>query len=165
MPAEPFDAFVARTGPSLVRLGYALTGDRGRGEDLAQEALARCWSRWRRMSFPEHPEAYARRTAVNLYLSARRLRRETERVGLVPDTAVPDDADGRAERDALWRALATLSKPQRAVLVLRYYDDLPDERIADLLGCRPATVRSHAARGLARLRALPALDGLEGAGR
>lgn len=162
---EPFTAFATRTGPALARLGHALTGDAGAGEDLAQEALARVWARWQRQAFPEHPDAYARRVLVNVFLTRGRRQRLREHVGLVVESPVDDGAAQRADRDLVLRALAGLSRMQRAVLVLRYFNDLPDEQIAALLGCPASTVRSHAARGLSRLRGQLTPASAEGADR
>lgn len=149
---ESFDDFVVRTGPALVRFGTGLAGSVAAGEDLAQESLARCWRRWHRSSFPEHPEAYARRVLLNVYL------RQRMRPPPASDDegrpATVDPAVLITARALLWQAMGVLSPTQRAVLVLRYYEDLPDERIADLLGCPASTVRSHAARALAKLRTL-----------
>lgn len=156
--AEAFDAFATRNGPSLVRLGYSLTGDRRLAEDLAQEALARCWIKWRAVSAADNPDAYLRRVAVNTFLSSRRRRRVSETSVARPEQLGPDPSEQVVQRQVVWQALASLTRAQRAVLVLRYFEDLPDEQIAQLLGCPTSTVRSHANRALGRLRALPGVS-------
>jgi RNA polymerase sigma-70 factor (sigma-E family) len=149
---ESFDEFVLARGAALLRFAYLLARDAGQAEDLVQEALLKANRRWERVVRADRPEAYVRRIVVNDFLSWRRRRSSTEVTGAVPETAVSDAADGVAERDLLWRALATLPARQRAVLVLRYYEDLTDPQIADVLGCALGTVRSLTTRALAALR-------------
>ncbi|MFC0528793.1 SigE family RNA polymerase sigma factor [Phytohabitans kaempferiae] len=150
-----FEEFVTARGPALLRFGYLMCGDRHLAEDILQEVLAKVYRRWGRIARAEPPEAYVRRALLHQYLSWRRRRSSTEAV--VP--AVPESADLAvlaeqvAARDEMWALLATLPRVQRAVLVLRYYLDLPDAEIADLVGCAPATVRVHAFRALGTLRA------------
>jgi RNA polymerase sigma-70 factor (sigma-E family) len=150
-----FDDFVTTRGPSLLRFAYLLTGDAHQAEDIVQEALARAHLRWGQIDSYDVPEAYVRKVVLRQYLSWRRRRSSSE----IPVAAVPDRPDraGAAERIAdrqeLSALIAGLPKMQRAVIVLRYFEDRDDEDIAQLLGCAPATVRSHAARGLNRLRA------------
>jgi RNA polymerase sigma factor (sigma-70 family) len=102
-----------------------------------------------------HLDAYLRTAVVRQFLSWRRRRssRETS-LDVLPERVRPtaDGAVGHAARDEMWRLLASLPRKQRAVLVLRYYEDLPDARIAEVLGCRQTTVRVHASHGIARLR-------------
>lgn len=151
----PFEQFVATRSQSLVRFAFVLCGgDAHRAEDLVQAALAKVWRRWARIVDGGHPEAYLRRVIVNQELSWRRRRASTEAVtAFVPERGqVADVADQVGAADSVWRALAVLPTRQRTVLVLRYLEDWPDAEIAALLGCAEATVRSQAARGLARLR-------------
>lgn len=154
------EEYVAARGPALLRTAYMLCGDRYLAEDLVQEVLARLHSRRRRI---EHLDAYVKAAVVRQFLSWRRRRSGNERLlepGLEPPASGrADAADEVAERDAVWTELAGLPRQQRAVLVLRYYEDLPDAQIADLIGCAPATVRAHAARALATLRRSRGLDG------
>jgi RNA polymerase sigma-70 factor (sigma-E family) len=149
-----FEEYVAARGPALVRFAYLLTADAHAAEDLAQTALAEAYRRWRRIE-GEHPDAYVRRVLLHRYLKGRR-RRWTGEIpaGSVPDRAAagPDPAETLAHRDELRSALARLAPRARAVLVLRYYGDLDDQTIADLLQVGPSTVRSTAARALAALR-------------
>jgi RNA polymerase sigma factor (sigma-70 family) len=104
---------------------------------------------------------------VNSHITAWRRWEARVRLGIPPEGSAEDPALGRADDwDRLRRALAQLPPRQRAVLVLRYYEDLPDARIAELMDCAPGTVRSQAARGLAALRPLLDPEGVhEGAGR
>jgi len=155
-----FEEFAMARLPSLLRYAVVLTGDRDLAQDVVQEVLARAQVRWRKISESDSPEAYVRRMVLNEYLSWRRswafrnVHAAGERLTDLDDArgGVGDHADGVVEADALWQKLATLGRKQRAVLVLRYYEQLEDEQIADLLGCAPATVRSHASRALRTLR-------------
>ncbi|HWM74428.1 MAG TPA: SigE family RNA polymerase sigma factor [Nocardioides sp.] len=159
-----FEAYVeARTGP-LLRLAYLLTGDRHLAEDLVQEALGRAHRRWSRIQQTEHPHAYVCRMIINQHVSWRR-RRSAAEIPLAP-TSVPERSSAAADdrvlqRDATWRALQRLPDRQRAVLVLRYYEDLTDAEIAVTLDAAVGTVRSLAARAFARLREDPSLAGIE----
>ena len=149
-----FSEYVAARGTALERFAYVLTGDAHLAQDLVQTALLKAYRRWRWVAGAEHPDAYVRRIVTRSYLDWRRRRSSGELpVGAVPDRPEPDLAEGVAERDRLHRALGTLSPKQRAVLVLRHYEGLDDAAIAALLRCGEVSVRSHASRGLARLRA------------
>jgi RNA polymerase sigma-70 factor (sigma-E family) len=157
---------VAQCGDRLLRVAYQLTHDRAAAQDLVQEALLSVYdSARRRRSAPEDWYAYLRRAVVNEYVRTRRLRSSTEIVtDMVPERPVAHVPENQiADRAELWTALGALSARQRAVLVLRYYEDLADHEIAALLGCRSATVRSLASRGLDVLRrlAVPLAIGLE----
>lgn len=155
-----FEQFAVARLPSLVRYAIVLTGDRYLAQDIVQEVLARAQVRWRRISAADSPEAYVRRMVLNEYLSwrrswaARKVHPVGERLVDIDDArgGVHDHAQGVVEADELWARLAMLGRKQRAVLVLRYYEQMDDEAIADLLGCAPATVRSHASRALKTLR-------------
>ena len=149
---ESFDSYVAAEGAALLRFAHVLTGDHHLAEDLVQEALVKAHRRWSRI---DRPGAYVKKAVLRQYLSWRRLRSSGER----PVDADLDSADDRtdiaeqvADRHALRALLKTLPRQQRAVLVLRFYEDLDDATIADLIGCSPVTVRAHASRGLNRLR-------------
>jgi RNA polymerase sigma-70 factor (sigma-E family) len=150
--------FIREHGLRLVNFAYMLTGDRGVAEDLVQEALFKADQRWRSHGLPDHPHAYVRRVISHEFVSANRRHRPV--LVLVPDAmretagAVP----GPEDRQVLWAAMATLPARHRAVLVLRYYEDLHDEDIAAALGCSRATVRSCAARALKALRKHAVLD-------
>jgi RNA polymerase sigma-70 factor (sigma-E family) len=160
-PRPEFDRFVGCWTDHLLRTAYLVTWDLAEAEDLVQETLLRVARRWHKVRTMDHPVAYARRILVNLAIDGAEQR--ARRVGelAVPDRAgVEDQADGRAERDLaavdsqmeLIQALAALSARQRAVIVLRYWADLPEAEVAGILGCSTGTVKSTASRGLARLR-------------
>jgi RNA polymerase sigma-70 factor (sigma-E family) len=152
---EDFSAFAASRWPGLVRLAFGLTGDRWTAEDIAQTALAKAYVAWRRVSGAADPDAYLRRILVNASNRRFRKRRVTEQPGDPPEMAVDGPADLIGERAALLAALRQLPPRQRAVIVLRYWDDLTDAQIAAALGCSPGTVRSQLSRALATLRANP----------
>ncbi|MER5420730.1 SigE family RNA polymerase sigma factor [Streptosporangium roseum] len=146
-----FREFVSARSPALMRLAYLLTGgDQHAAEDLLQTALARTVARWRSV---EAPEAYVRQAMYRQQVSWWRRRRETV-VAEPPGRALADGTHGTDLRIDMRRALARLTARQRAVLVLRYYEDLPEAEVAGILGCSVGTVRSTAHRSLARLREL-----------
>lgn len=153
---ESFDDFVRREQAGLVRYAALLAGSRAQGEDLVQDVLVRVLPRWDRLSLaPGGRLAYVRRAVTNEHVSWRR-RWSTRNVryldpAALPDTAVPTEP---LPDEVLWRRLQRLPAQQRAALVLRYYEGVPDAEIGELLGCRTATVRAHVSRGLAQLRAV-----------
>jgi RNA polymerase sigma-70 factor (sigma-E family) len=150
---EEFTAFAATEMARLRRTAYLLCGDWFAAEDLTQIALTKTLLAWRRISGPENAHAYAYRTLVNAYLGQRRTRKSSE----VPMDQLPETAaqKGTAElRVVLLAALATLPPHARAVVVLRYWEDLSIEQVADVLGCSPGNVKSHTARALEKLRAV-----------
>lgn len=154
-----FDEFVTSRWPGLVRLAYGLTGDKWLAEDLAQTALASAYAAWWRVSRADDPDAYVRRILINASNSRFRRRRPAEQSQVMADfpETVPDHATVLGERSALMTALAVLPPRQRAVIVLRFWEDLTDAQTAVILGCSASTVRSQAARALAKLRLSPAL--------
>jgi RNA polymerase sigma-70 factor (sigma-E family) len=156
---DEFAEFVAARYRALLRTGLLLAGDRGHAEDLAQSALIRTYLAWGRLRDPASAEAYARRTLLRLALRARQRRWTGEiTVGRLPEPpAAISDSAGDLGLDVR-RALAQLPASQRAVLVLRYLDDQSEIETARLLGISPGTVKSRAARGLARLRQAGLLD-------
>jgi len=158
-PPDGFAQFVATRSPALLRTAWLLTGDAGKAEDLLQTALAAAWRRWREVPPTGDPVAYVRRTMVNLYASwwRRRWRGEVPTADLPEPPAAADVAGTVANRDAVRRALARLSRQQRAIVVLRYVEDLSVDETARVLGCSPGTVRVQAFRALAALRADPDL--------
>jgi RNA polymerase sigma-70 factor (sigma-E family) len=148
-----FEEYVVARGPALARLAYALTGDRHRAEDLVQDTLERVCLNWRRVRKAEQPDAYVRKMLVNQHLSWWRRKRNREVVvSAVTETPVPDPSSAVDDRDQVWKLLSGLPNRQRAVLALRFYADLDDAGIAEILGCSTGTVRSHASRALALLR-------------
>jgi len=150
-----FEEFAATRMPGLLRFAAVLAGDRATAEDLAQEVLIRAYARWDRIGCLDRPELYVRKMMLNEFLSwRRRSSRQIPAGGMAsePASIAPDHAAAYNEREALLAELGKLPRRQRAVLVLRYYEDRGDSEIADLLGCSPGTVRSHASRALAALR-------------
>ncbi len=147
-----FEEFVAGRGQALQRFGYALTGDWALAEDLLQTALARAYPRWSRIQ-RDNPEAYVRKIMINTWSSwwRRRWRGELPSAQL-PDSAGPDSYATVDSRQALRAALAKLPPRQRAVVVLRYHQDLSEAQVADLLGITVGTVKSQAAKALTALR-------------
>lgn len=149
---ESFDSYVAAEGAALLRFAHVLTGDHHLAEDLVQEALVKAHRRWSRI---DRPGAYVKKAVLRQYLSWRRRRSSGERptdATLEHTVAQRDVAEQVTDRQALRALLATLPRQQRAVLVLRFFEDLDDATIADLVGCSAATVRAHASKGLSRLR-------------
>ncbi len=149
-----FEEYVRQRGAALVRLARLLVGDRQLGEDLAQEVLAKAYVHWDRILRADRPDVYLRRMLVNAHISRRRRRSASEYVGVAADDrALPGALDAEvAERDALWRLVLALPRQQRAAVVLRYYEDLDDGAIGEILDCSPVTVRTHVMRGLSTLR-------------
>lgn len=148
---EAFTRWAGERQLALLRTAVLLTGDQQRAEDLVQEALTKVAMRWRRLS-DGNPEAYARRIIVRDNISWWRKRRH-ELVLAVPDRPDPTDGYAAAEtRRLLDDALGTLTARQRAVVVLRYYDDLTERQTADLLGVSVGTVKSQTHLSLRRLR-------------
>jgi RNA polymerase sigma-70 factor (sigma-E family) len=154
--AEPdgFREFVAARSPALQRAAWLLTGNRETAQDLVQTALARTWPRWHRLERTENAEAYVRRVMVTTYATWWRRRWRGE----VPTATLPDrpeTADVFSEADlraTVQTALGTLPRRQRAVVVLRYFEDLTEAQTAQALGCSVGTVKSQSAKALARLR-------------
>ncbi len=155
-----FEQFVVTRLPGLLRYAVVLTGDRDLAQDVVQEVLARAHVKWKQIGKSHSPDAYVRRMLVNEYLSwrrswaARNVHAAGEQLTEIDDArrGGRDYAQDLVDADEVWNRLATLGRKQRAVLVLRYYEQLDDARIADLLGCTPATVRSNASKALKTLR-------------
>ena len=149
---EDFERYVARRHTALLRTAYLLTGDRHTAEDLLQTALARAWLAWPRIREPAGADTYVRRILVNTQRSIWRRRRVHELlVGSVPERESWIGATSDLHQ-VLWAALADLPRQQRATLVLRYYEDLSNSEIAEVLGVSAGTVKSNASRALAALR-------------
>lgn len=152
-----YEEFADSRLAALVRYAVMLTGDPHQAQDLVQETMVRVQLNWRRVARADSPERYVRRMLTNQYVDWRRgswVRRVLLRPE--PDVAVTepgDHAQHTADRDQVWSWLARLPRRQRATLVLRYYEDLPDAEIAEILGCAVGTVRSSISRALATLRA------------
>ncbi|WP_229889369.1 SigE family RNA polymerase sigma factor [Streptomyces mirabilis] len=144
----------------MVRTAHLLTGDLHEAEDLVRTTLARVRARWRRIP-RDDVDFYVRRSLVRTHLGRTRRRRAARLLTpLLPERArraLPDPAPAVGRRDALGRALAALPARRRAVVVLRHWEGLGEAEIAQLLGCSAGTVKTHARRGLAALRAHPSL--------
>jgi RNA polymerase sigma-70 factor (sigma-E family) len=144
-----------RHADAAVRLAYLITGDRAVAEDLVQDAFIRLAGRLVHLRDPGAFDAYLRKTVVNLAHSHFRRKRVErtylERAGAAGRTNVAHDASVE-DREELWRALQRLSQRQRAAIVLRFYEDLSESQVADILRCRPGTVKSLVSRGLDILR-------------
>ena len=153
---DDFNEFVTTSVEPLLRTAHLITWDAGEAEDLVQECLLKVARRWPRVRRMEQPLAYARRILINLATddARHRARRRGELDGNpeLLDRPAPDALGQLESRDELLEALAALTPRQRAVLVLRYFNDLTETQAAELLGCSPGTVKSNASRGLARLR-------------
>jgi RNA polymerase sigma-70 factor (sigma-E family) len=147
---EEFATFARAALPELLRFGVAVAGNRMDAEDLVQGALESTGRRWRHVRARGDATGYVKRAMVNAHISRwRRLRRE-RLTHTTPDSAtVTGDLPFEGP---MWEALAGLPPRQRAVLVLRYYEDLPEVEIAAILGCAPGTVKSQASKALANLR-------------
>jgi RNA polymerase sigma-70 factor (sigma-E family) len=148
--------FVRARGTALLRTAHLLTTNPAQAEDLLQISLTKTYLAWPRLRDPASAEAYTRRVLANASISwwrqkRNRLEQPTE---ILPDPGVEHPASALAERDAMIDALRELSPQQRAVLVLRFYEDQSEAQIAAALGLSAGTVKSHASRGLARLRLL-----------
>ncbi len=157
---DGFREYVSARQRALLRSAWLLTGDWAAAEDIVQVALMKVWPRWSRIAAAGNPDGYVRRAVVTTFLSARRRRWTGEyATDALPEHVTPGDAYAAVEhRDQLVRALRQLGRRQRAVLVLRYVEDLTDAQVADLMGCSAATVRSQASRALATIRAEWAAD-------
>ncbi|GAA3743347.1 SigE family RNA polymerase sigma factor [Plantactinospora mayteni] len=152
-----YEEFADSRLTALLRYAVMLTGDPHLAQDLVQETMVRVQLNWRRVDRADAPERYVRRMLTNQYLDWQRgswVRRVLLRAE--PDEALAvrvDHAEATADRDQVWSWLSRLPRRQRAALVLRYYEDLPDAEIAEVLGCAVGTVRSAISRALATLRA------------
>ena len=156
-----FDDFVATRSTRLLRTAYLLTHDRALAEDLVQTTLAKAWFAWGRID--GQPDAYVRRVMVNTYSSWWRRRWNGEvATAELPERAAAAGHRPEAvrvdDRTDLWRALARLPRRQRAVVVLRFYEDLSEIETAEILQCSVGTVKSQASRALAKLRIDPTLS-------
>jgi RNA polymerase sigma-70 factor (sigma-E family) len=159
-----FAAYAQSRGPALVRLARGLLRDPHQAEDVVQDVLAKVLVQWGRVSAADDMDAYVRRMVVNACTSwfRRAARREyAHDATTMPERSLPDASAGIAERDRVMGLLRRLPDRQRAVLVMRHYEGLPDSAIADLLGTSEVTVRSNAHRGLATLRRYLAADAAE----
>jgi RNA polymerase sigma-70 factor (sigma-E family) len=150
-----FEEFVSARGGALVQTAYLLTGDQAAAEDLVQIALMRTYAKWEQV---DHPLSYTRRAVLNAFLDGRRRPRREIPSRSYAAAVADEHADGQsvatriATREALWQVVLALPPRERAVVVLRYYEDLDDHEIATALRIRHSTVRATVSRALARLR-------------
>lgn len=159
--SEEFAEFVRVESRSLLRTAWLLCGDWGMAEDLVQTALAKTWPRWETIDpTAAVRQAYVRRVLANTYFGWRKRRWTAETVTAhLPEAPVGNDEFAASDlRGALIEHLRHLPARQRAVIVLRYFDDLTEAATAEALGCSIGTVKTHASRALATLRTIPGLD-------
>ena len=158
-----FDTFVAARSPALLRTAYLLVHDEALAEDLLQTALTKAWFAWGRVQ--GDPERYVRRVIVTTQASWWRRRWTSELpTADLPDAVGADDTERSASGQDLWVAIGRLPRRQRAVVVLRYYEDLTETETAQLLSCSVGTVKSQCAKALAKLRVDAALRPLTNEG-
>ncbi|MDP4500414.1 SigE family RNA polymerase sigma factor [Nonomuraea turcica] len=148
-----FEDFVRARGTALLRYGYVLSGNADDAADLVQEALLKLSGAWRRVRNKDNPESYVRTIMARQHISWWRRRHREHVTDEVPEGSYTDDHSF----GELWKELATLPRKQRVVLVLRYYEDLPDKEIAEILGISRGTVRSQAFHALNALRVKPSV--------
>ena len=151
---DAFTSYLLARQPALLRTAYLLTGDRATAEDVLQTSLAKLYLAWDRVERREAVDAYVRRIMLNEYRSMWRSpwRRREIAVDVVPETGSVTDRYDDGQGDLLWSFVQTLPRKQRAVVVLRYYEELREAEVADLLGISVGTVKSQASRALAGLR-------------
>jgi RNA polymerase sigma-70 factor (sigma-E family) len=159
---DGFRVFVAARSAALVRSAWLLTGSEATAQDLVQTALAKTWARWPNVVRQDAPEAYVRRVMISTFLTWRRRRWHGELpVAVMPELPGSRDEFALADlRHAVESALGRLPRRQRAVLVLRFIDDLTEAATADIMGCSVGTVKSQTAKALITLRGYPQLRGL-----
>jgi RNA polymerase sigma-70 factor (sigma-E family) len=151
---QDFAAFVAARGTSLFRLACLLTGSPSEADDLVQDSLEKVYLRWSRVSGADAPYPYVRRLMVNTLVSNhRRAGRRAEVLSAAPpDAPVESREQAVVDHEQVWPLVLALPAKQRAVIVLRYYEDLSEQQIADVLGCSPGSVKSQAHDALVSLR-------------
>jgi RNA polymerase sigma-70 factor (sigma-E family) len=151
---EEYVEYVTARIPVLRRLAYLLAGDEHRADDLVQQTITKLYVKWRRAQAADNLDAYVRTMLVRTYVDERRL--GWARVRLFHETPEPPpfQDDGIEERQVVRAALSRVPRRQQAVLVLRFFYDLPVDEVAEMLGCSPGTVKSQTSHGLAALRRL-----------
>ena len=159
--APTFEEYAGAAWPSLYRYAYLLAGAHADAEDLAQQTLLKAYRSWPRVEQAASPVAYMRRILTNAYLSQKRPKaRRLEVLTDMPPESRAAPPSGVEERMTLWPHVKSLPPRQRAVVVLRYYEDLSEREIADVLGCSRGTVKSTAHHALTSLRkAIATQDG------
>jgi RNA polymerase sigma-70 factor (sigma-E family) len=160
--APTFEEYAGSAWPSLYRYAYLLAGNHADAEDIAQQTLEKAYRSWSRVEKSDSPAAYLRRIVTNTYLSQRRPKaRRLELLMDAPPETQQIPGGGPEERMALWPHVKSLPPRQRAVVVLRYYEDLSEQEIADVLGCSRGNVKSTAHHALKSLRAALATSGAD----
>lgn len=154
---EHFVGFVREHTDALLKTAYLLTRNGPDAEELVQDTLVWLYPRWDQVRAADYPVAYVRKSVVNRFLASRRKMSATEirfgdQDGWPQATGTPDETAAVDERDSMWRELATLPERQRAAIVLRFFHDLADDAVAEVLDCRVGTVRSLISRALSALR-------------
>jgi RNA polymerase sigma-70 factor (sigma-E family) len=148
-----FSEFATLRWSSLVRTAYLLTGDRGHAEDLVQTALTKCFVAWPRLRSRDAADAYVRKVVLNTFISWRRKRSWHELPSEdPPEEVAADTTEDLAQRSVLLAALADLPPRQRAVVVLRFYEDLGIQQVAKELGCSTGSVKRQTSEALKKLR-------------
>jgi RNA polymerase sigma-70 factor (sigma-E family) len=160
--AEAFAQFIEAREQALQRTAWLLTSDWALAQDLVQTALARSWPYWGRIKRGDDPEIYVRKVMVNTWVTWRRRRWTAEKPSAMTiDRAAPGDLAAEVStRLALSNLLALLTRRQRAIVVLRLFDDLSEAQVAQILGCATGTVRATLSQALGRLRSHPQLADL-----
>ncbi|QES52623.1 SigE family RNA polymerase sigma factor [Streptomyces venezuelae] len=168
---EEFQGFVTSRWPRLMRTAYLLTGEQHAAEDLLQSSMEKVYASWRKVSQADDADAYVRRVLANTHARKfrRRLREDLAPPGVDEPSVTladrPESGDRIAQADdraALMRGLAALPLRQRQAVVLRYWEDLSETQAAAAMGCSVGAVKSNAAKGIAKLRAIPALVAVVG---
>lgn len=160
-----FAGFVASRQRTLLRSAWLLTGDWALAQDLVQTALARAWPHWSRIVAADAADAYVRRVMINTALGWRRRRWRVEiPTGVVPERTGPGQESSPDVRLDLVDAIRRLPPRQRAVIVLRFFDDVTEDQAAAILGCSKGTIKSQTSKALASLRRQPNLSNLNTVG-
>lgn len=147
-----FEEFVKAESQQLLRLATGLTRNKTQAEDVLQTALFAIYRRWKHVG--PNPAAYARKAVLNTYLNQRRSRRYDDESGASPNVVAEDQTLLHLEQLTMWKALGELTPKQRAVLVLRFYEDLSEREVAGIMDCSIGTVKSQTSKALARLSTL-----------
>jgi RNA polymerase sigma-70 factor (sigma-E family) len=154
------EEFIGRNSRVLLRSAWLLTGNWASAEDLVQTSLLQSWLHWDAIK-ADAPDFYVRRVLMNTFLSGQRRRWTRERpMAELPERAAADELASTELRHVIWTALSGLPAKQRAVVVLRYFNDLSEAQTAHVLDCSVGTVKSQTSRALARLRSIPELQSL-----
>lgn len=154
---ESLEGLLAAHGAALLRLAFMLSGSADSAQDLMQDTCVKLHRHWGKVAKADAPLAYAKRVLLNEFTRTAKRRSSHDVLVAEPTDLVkhPESVTfeaGVADRNQLWELLGDLPPAQRAAVVLRYYEDLSDSQAAELLGCRPATVRANASKALSRLR-------------